>query len=210
MEKKVYDYLDNMFVTYKDIICKKNYDRIDLTKGQKAYDHFISSIENSIYSVIGFTENTNFKVEKPIDYLAFVAKARKVFIDSALNYNQYTSTFNTDAVKGYKPKAGESRYFAFAKDTFDKISSSKLTLKDLNDDALLAYGIYSVANKQIYATTIIDENEHIVTVQKDNYFVKDYINVQNSTSSAPKDDAPSAPKDDTPSNNSTPSSFGII
>lgn len=179
MNTYVNDFLVKFFEPTKHIILKKNHSSIDSKRGEKAFDHFLCSVTNAIAYTINYTENQNFYVNKPTDYLKFAAEARKVFFNEYFSYNKHINTISKDSYKNIKTKGDESKPFAFAKDTYNKITNSVLSLKDLNDDALLAYQMYNITTRMVYNVCTIDENNHYVRVNEESDFVKNYRDYMN-------------------------------
>lgn len=138
----------------------------------QAYDHLLSTTMTSIVNRISFTAD-GFKCPSLQEFLRYREAAKARIIDDIVRDNQFTSTFVDPKFEEYDKTKPESKYYQFAKSTFQKVNSGKLALTNLNDDALLAYNLYRIADRVTEISFVwLDESE--ITLNEKCKFVQDY------------------------------------
>ena len=143
-----------------------------LQNPKQAYDHLLSTTMISIVNRISFTSE-GFKCPSQEKFLEYREAAKARIIDDIVRDNQFSSTFVDPKFAEYDKTKNESKYYQFAKSTFDKVNSGELCLKSINDDALLAYNLYRIADR-VTEISFVWENESKIVLNEKCKFVQDY------------------------------------
>lgn len=143
-----------------------------LKNPRQAFDHLLSTTMTSIVNRISFTAD-GFKCPSAQEFLKYREAAKARIIDDIVRDNQYTSTFVDPKFEEYDKSKPESKYYQFAKSTFEKINGEKLALRNLNDDAILAYNLYRIADR-VTQMAFNWSKDGEITLNEKCKFVQDY------------------------------------
>ena len=143
-----------------------------LQNPKQAFDHLLSTTMISIVNRISFTAE-GFKCPSKEKFLEYREAAKARIIDDIVRDNQFSSTFVDPKFEEYDKTKAESKYYQFAKSTFQKVYSGELALKSINDDALLAFNLYRIADR-VTQISFVWENESEIALNEKCKFVQDY------------------------------------
>lgn len=141
----------------------------------EAYNHLLSTTISTIKSTISMVSDSNLSAKNYVEYLTIMNKEKENMINNIVEDNKYNATFITPVFNDLDKNSNESKYFQFAKSTYNKVQAGKLPMMNLNEDALLAYNLYRIVDTVTKTAFAWDKETKEISLNEESKFVSDFL-----------------------------------